>query len=88
MHTEIEWVARSLGFSRVYYIDPSLEKTGYGLPAFTKPFWSWRGHMSPTALTNQFPHIIWRLTHHTMPAMPLYQILGEWGRVLRGLTSR
>lgn len=36
MHTEIEWVARSLGFSRVYYIDPSLEKTGYGLPAFTK----------------------------------------------------
>lgn len=88
MHTEIEWVARSLGFSRVYYIDPSLEKTGYGLPAFTKTILVLAWAYVPHSIDEPIPAYYLASNSSYHAAMPLYQILGEWGRVLRGLTSR
>ncbi len=36
IHAIVEEIARDLGFARVFYIDRSLEKTGYNLPTFTK----------------------------------------------------
>ncbi len=36
IHAIVEDTARALGFTRVLYIDPALEKTGYDLPTFTK----------------------------------------------------